>query len=299
VEAEKILLNAAAFGNPGGDHQRHGASHTDKAGEQKRRGVAASERTKSGERAPNSESTENKIGAGRLQGTETEGGPDGKRQTKESEAVPLRPQKRGRTENKDTQKAESGEEKKQFEKLAERGPVARGSEDEDEKGSEGNRAESVANPPGKPDNAKIVPTGEAGAADDADTNGGADGRSNKTGEANKAEDVFGPVEGFGAVSELIDEVSADKSLEGVADSDASGDDDGGIDVIIDKKGANQDGGPNAISEKKKSSDGDARRSPKNGGMWIDAGHTETEPAGSVIDKGEQGKDSEVGKERRL
>jgi hypothetical protein len=102
-----------------------------------------------------------------------------------------------------------------------------------------------------------MPASKTRATDDADTNGSADGGGQKTGEANKAEGVFGPVEGFGAVGELIDEVRADESLQGVADSDASGDDDGSIDVIIDKKGANQDGGPSAIAEKKKSANGDA------------------------------------------
>lgn len=83
MEPEKILLNTTAFGNPGGDHQRHGASDTDKAGEEEGCRVAASKRPETGERSPNSKSTENEIGACGLQGTETECGRDGKGQTKE------------------------------------------------------------------------------------------------------------------------------------------------------------------------------------------------------------------------
>ena len=161
-------------------------------------------------------------------------------------------------------------------------------EDEDKKGSDGDSAEGIANPPSEPDNAKIVPVGEARVADEADTNGGADGGGEKTSKADETKNVFGPIEGFGAIGELIHEIGADESLEGVADGDARGDDGGGVDVVINEKGSSQDGGPSAIAEKQKSGDGDAGGRPENGGMRIDAGQTETEPAGDVIDKSEQG-----------
>ena len=93
MKAEEFLFNTAPFGDSGSNHQRHGASNTNKTSEQETRIVAGSERTETGEGAPDSESTENEIGAGGLKRTETECGPDGKRQTKESEAVPLRPEK--------------------------------------------------------------------------------------------------------------------------------------------------------------------------------------------------------------
>ena len=70
-------------------------------------------------------------------------------------------------------------------------------------------------------------------------------------------------------------------------------------MVIDEKGSSQDSRPNAIAEKEKSRDGDARGCPENGGMRIDAGQTETEPAGSVIDNGEQRKCNEMRVERRV
>lgn len=164
--------------------------------------------------------------------------------------------------------------------------MARTSEDQDDKGRDGDCAKDIANPPSKPDNAKIVPTGKTGVADHADADGGADGGGEKTGKANETKNVFGPIEGFGAVGELIDEIGADDGLEGVADGDARGDDDGGVDVVINEKGSSQDSRPSAIAEKQKSGNGDASRHPENGGMRIDAGQTETEPAGDVIDKSE-------------
>ena len=190
--------------------------------------------------------------------------------------------KRGRTEDENAKKAETGEKKKQLEEFAKRRTVARASEDEDEKGSDGNCAESIANPPGEPDRAKIVPIGETRAAENADANGGADGGGEKTGKNDEAKNLFGPIEGFGAVGELIDEVRADEGFKGIAHGDASGGDDGGVDVVIDEKGSSQDSRPNAIAAKEKCRDGDTRGCPKNGGMRIDAGQTETEPAGSVI-----------------
>ena len=177
--------------------------------------------------------------------------------------------------------------------------MARASEDEDEKGSDGDCAESIPNPPSEPHRAKIVPIGETRVAENADANGSADSGGEKAGKTDEAKNVFGSIEGFGAVGELIDEVRADESFEGVAHGDGSGDDDGGVDVVIDEKGANQDSRPNAIAEKEKSRDGDACGCPENGGMRIDAGQTETEPAGSVIDKGEQRKCSEMKEERRM
>ena len=298
MEAEEFFLDATPFTNVSGDHQRHAASDADKAAEQERSIATSGKRTEAGEGAPNSESAENEIGACGLKRAKTEGGPDRKRQTKKSETVPLRIEKRGRTEDKNAKKAEAGEEKEQFEEFAKRRAVARASEDEDEKGSDGDCAEGVANPPGEPDRAKILPIGETRAAENAHANGGADGGGEETGKTDEAKNVFGPIEGFGAVGELIDEVRANESLEGVAHSDASGDDDGGVDVMIDEKGASQDSRPNAIVEKEKSRDGDARGCPENGGMRIDAGQAETEPAGSVIAKGEQGKCSEMREERR-
>jgi hypothetical protein len=298
MEAEEFFLDATPFTNFGGDHQRHAASDADKAAEQERSIATSGKRTEAGEGAPNSESAENKIRTCGLKRAKTEGGPDRKRQTKKSETVPLRIEKRGRAEDKNAKKAEAGEEKEQFEEFAKRRAVARASEDEDEKGSDGDCAEGIANPPGEPDRAKILPIGETRAAENAHANGGADGGGEKTGKTDEAKNVFGPIEGFGAVGELIDEVRANESLEGIAHSDASGDDDGGVDVMIDEKGASQDSRPNAIVEKEKSRDGDARGCPENGGMRIDAGQAETEPAGSVIAKGEQGKCSEMREERR-
>ena len=297
MKAEEFFLDATLFTNFGGDHQRHAASDADKAAEQQRSIATSGKRTEAGEGAPNSESAENEIGACGLKRAKTEGGPDRKRQTKKSETVPLRIEKRGRTEDKNAKKAEAGEEKEQFEEFAKRRTVARASEDEDEKGSDGDCAEGIANPPGEPDRAKILPIGETRAAENAHANGGADGGGEKTGKTDEAKNVFGPIEGFGAVGELIDEVRAHESLEGVAHSDASGDDDGGVDVMIDEKGASQDSRPNAIVEKEKSRDGDARGCPENGGMRIDAGQAETEPAGSVIANGEQGKCSEMREKR--
>lgn len=92
MKAEEFLLHAAPFIDPGGNHQGHGASDTDKAAEQNWSVATSSERTETGEGAPNSEAAENKIGASRLKRTKTEGGPDGKRQTKKSEDVPLGPE---------------------------------------------------------------------------------------------------------------------------------------------------------------------------------------------------------------
>ena len=298
MEAEEFFLDATPFTNFGGDHQGHAASDADKAAEQERSIAASGKRTEAGEGAPNSESAENEIGACGLKRAKTEGGPDRKRQTKKSETVPLRIEKRGRTEDNNAKKAEAGEEKEQFEEFAKRRAVARASEDEDEKGSDGDCAEGIANPPGEPDRAKILPIGETRAAENAHANGGADGGGEKTGKTDEAKNVFGPIEGFGAVGELIDEVRANESLEGIAHSDASGDDDGGVDMMIDEKGASQDSRPNAIVEKEKSRDGDARGCPENGGMRIDAGQAETEPAGSVIANGEQGECSEMREERR-
>ena len=298
MEAEEFFLDATPFTNFGGDHQRHAASDADKAAEQERSIATSGKRTEAGEGAPNSESAENEIGACGLKRAKTEGGPDRKRQTKKSETVPLRIEKRGRTEDNNAKKAEAGEEKEQFEEFAKRRAVARASEDEDEKGSDGDCAEGIANPPGEPDRAKILPIGETRAAENADANGGADGGGEETGKTDEAKNVFGPIEGFGAVGELIDEVRAHESLEGVAHSDTSGDDDGGVDMMIDEKGASQDSRPNAIVEKEKSRDGDARGCPENGGMRIDAGQAETEPAGSVIANGEQGECSEMREERR-
>ena len=299
MEAEEFFFNATPFTDSGGDHQRHDASDTDKAAEQDRSIATIGKRTEAGEGAPNSESTENEIGACGLKRAKTEGGPDRKRQTKKSETVPLRILKRGRTEDENAKKAETGEKKKQLEEFAKRRTVARASEDEDEKGSDGNCAEGIANPPSEPDRAKIVPMGETRTAENADANGGADGGGEKAGKTHEAKNVFGSIKGFAAVGELIDEVRADESFEGVAHSDASGDDDGVVDVVIDEKGANQDSRANVIAEKEKSRDGDARGCPENGDVRIDAGQTETESAGSVINKGEQGKCSEMREERRV
>jgi hypothetical protein len=298
MEAEEFFLNATPFTNFGGDHQRHDASDADKAAEQQRSIATSGKRTEAGEGAPNSESAENEIGACGLKRAKTERGPDRKRQTKKSETVPLRIETRGRTEDKNAKKAEGGEEKEQFEEFAKRRAVARATEDEDEKRSDGDCSEGIANPPGEPDRTKILPIGETRAAENAHANGGAGGGGEKTGKTDEAKNVFGPIEGFGAVGELIDEVRANESLEGVAHSDASGDDDGGVDVMIDEKGASHDSRPNAIVEKEKSRDGDARGCPENGGMRIDDGQAETEPASSVIAKGEQGKCSEMREERR-
>jgi hypothetical protein len=297
MEAEEFLLNAAPFIDSGGDHQGHATSDTDKAAEQEGPIATSGKRTETGERAPNSESAENEIGACGLKRTKTEGGPDGKRKTKKGEAIPLRPEKRGRTKDKNAKSAEAGEEKEQLEKLRERGAVARTSEDQDDKGSDRESAEDIANPPGEPDSAKIAPAGETRVADDTNTDAGTDGGGEKTSKTDEAKNVFRPVERFGAVGELVDEVGAGESLEGVADGDASGDDDGGVDVVIDEKGASQNSGPSAIAEKKKSSDGNASGCPENGGMRIDAGQTETEPAGSVIDESEKEECGEMREER--
>lgn len=99
--------------------------------------------------------------------------------------------------------------------------MARTSEDQDDKGSDGDCAEDIANPPSKPDNAKIVPTGKTGVADREDANGGAYGGGEKTSKADETKNVFGPIERFGAVGELINEIGADEGLEGVADGDAA------------------------------------------------------------------------------
>ena len=109
--------------------------------------------------------------------------------------------------------------------------MARGSKDKDEKGSDSDRAEGIANPPGKPNRAKIIPASKTRATDDADTDGGANGGSQKSGKTNEAKNIFCSVERLGAVGELIDEVSASESLKRVAYGDTGGDDDGGVDVI--------------------------------------------------------------------
>ena len=172
----------------------------------------------------------------------------------------------------------------------------------DQKRSQGECAEGIANPPGEPDRTKIVPVGKTRVAENADTDCGTDGGGQQAGQADKAENVFGSVEGLGTVGELIGQVSPHDGLKCVTDGDAGGDNDGGIDMMIDEESAGKDGRPSTIAEKEESGDGDTGRCPESGGMRIDAGQTETEAAASIINRdkrGEIGKIAKVGGNREL
>jgi hypothetical protein len=167
--------------------------------------------------------------------------PKWKRKEKECEAIPLRPEKRGGTEDKDTKNGKTGKEKEDFEKFAAGGGMARISEDEDQKWGQGENAKGVPDPPGEPGGAEIVPIGKAGGAEKRHADGGTDGSGRNNGETDEAEDVFASVKDMNAASELIHKVGSRECFEGVAESNAGRDRNGDSHVVIDEESSEKDG----------------------------------------------------------
>jgi len=297
METEEFLFAAATLVDVGGDHKGHGAGDAHKTAKEERSVVIASEGTEPSEGTPSGKSAENEIGAGGFERAKTERGPDGERQTKEGKAVPFGPEKRGRAEDKDTKNAKTSEEEENLDEFIDGGTMVRVFQDEDEERSQGERAEGIPNPPGEPNRTKIVPVGETGVAEDADTDCGADGGGEETGKTDKAENILGSVESLGTVCELIDKVGAHKGLQRVADGNAGRDNDGGVDMVIDEESTGKDGGPSTIADEEQSGEGDTRRRPESGGMRIHTGQTETEPTASIIDRHKKSEISKVAKVR--
>ena len=105
MQTKEFLLGAATLVDVGGDHERHGASNANKSAKEQRSVVIGREGAEPGEGTPSGKTAKNQIGARSFERAKTEGRPDRERQTKEGKAVPLGPEKRGRTEDEDAKDA--------------------------------------------------------------------------------------------------------------------------------------------------------------------------------------------------